>query len=356
MTIRALQEAFERWRVEKLPLVLASVYETEGSTYSKAGARMLITGDGRFQGMLSGGCLEGDLAERAQSVLESGEPQTVTYDLGSSDEELWGLGVGCDGLMRIFLQPLTPAGEYQPFAALAGIFTADAAGAAITVLESSAGTLAPGATLVVHGAHRQAFGIAERYREQLAGLGSAAMAARRSHTASIRVDGGTAELLVALVEPSPRVLILGAGLDAGPVLRLMVELGWRVTVQDHRPAYIANGHFDGAERVLCEPADRLAGAVTLDRYAAVIVMSHHLATDRTYLRQLAASRIPYVGLLGPPHRKRRLLGDLGAAGESLAARLHGPAGLDIGADGPASIALSIVAQIHDMLKGGRRAA
>ena len=82
MTPKQLQKSFARWSGQGTALVLASVYETEGSTYSKAGAQMLITGDGDFQGMLSGGCLEGDLAERARAVLESGTPQSVTYDLG----------------------------------------------------------------------------------------------------------------------------------------------------------------------------------------------------------------------------------------------------------------------------------
>jgi len=109
MTAKGLLDAFERWSAGGSSLVLASVYETEGSTYSKAGAQMLINGDGDFQGMLSGGCLEGDLAERARAVLTSGEPQAVTYDLGMNDEELWGLGVGCDGLMRIFCSHLPPA-------------------------------------------------------------------------------------------------------------------------------------------------------------------------------------------------------------------------------------------------------
>ena len=95
MTVTGLLSAFSSWSAECRPLVLASVYETEGSTYSKAGARMLITGDGKFHGMLSGGCLEGDLAERARAVIESGQAQAVTYDLGQNDEELWGLGVGC---------------------------------------------------------------------------------------------------------------------------------------------------------------------------------------------------------------------------------------------------------------------
>lgn len=355
MTIRQLQAAFETWRSARVPLVLASVCETHGSTYSKTGARMLITGGGQFQGMLSGGCLEGDLAERAQAVLESGLTQSVTYDLGGSDEELWGLGVGCDGRMRIFLQPLLPESAYQPFAAMAEIFASDETGVAVTVLTSATSSLAPGATAIVHGSDYRAFGIPTLHGAEIREIAGAAVSASRSYTVTLAVDGGPAELLVALLDPPPRVLILGAGLDAGPVLRFMLELGWRVTVQDHRPAYIATGSFEGAERVLCEPADRLSTALELDRFDAVIVMSHHLATDRSYLKQLAASRIPYIGLLGPPHRKRRLVNDLreglGDAGQSLEARVHGPAGLDIGGDGPASIALSIAAQIHRQLKG-----
>ena len=102
-------------------LVLVTVYETEGSTYSKAGAQMLVDQNGIFRGMLSGGCLEGDLAIRAQQVLESGTPQTVTYDLGQDNDELWGMGVGCDGLMRVFLQPLVAKTDYAPFRQIADV-------------------------------------------------------------------------------------------------------------------------------------------------------------------------------------------------------------------------------------------
>jgi xanthine dehydrogenase accessory factor len=119
MTPKNLLKSFNEWRAQEQPLVLASVFETAGSTYSKAGARMLINSEGDFQGMLSGGCLEGDLAERARQVIDSGDAQMVTYDLGLNDEVLWGLGVGCDGLMKIFLQPLLAGNAYAPFDAIA---------------------------------------------------------------------------------------------------------------------------------------------------------------------------------------------------------------------------------------------
>lgn len=351
MTIQALQESFSEWRTQNEPLVLASVYETEGSTYSKAGARMLITGDGRFQGMLSGGCLEGDLALRAQYVLESGAPQAVTYDLGMNDEELWGLGVGCDGLMRIFLQPLLKDRAYQPFAAMAGVLSGDRPGTAVTVLASQHPLLLPGATQVGLGGDSEAFGIPDAYCDMFSQETETVLEEKRSFTRLLDIDSHEVQVLFALLLPPPRILVLGAGLDAEPVVRLAVELGWRVTVQDHRPAYVENGKFSAAERILCEPADTLADSVNLNRYDAVIVMSHHLDTDRKYLAQLAASGIPYIGLLGPRNRRMRLLAELGPKALDLEHRLHGPAGFDIGADGPASIAMSIVAEMLAEMKG-----
>jgi xanthine dehydrogenase accessory factor len=354
MTIRDLQASFSAWREAGTPLVLATVYETRGSTYSKSGARMLIAEGGTFQGMLSGGCLEGDLAERAMSVLRSNTPQAVTYDLGKNDQDLWGLGVGCDGLMRIFLQPLLFADDYQPFAAISDVLSGDSPGVAATVIESQHQALNPGATLVCRDGQVSPFSVPEEFRASLIAAASAAAAERQSGMRTLDVDGRKIRILTARLLPPPRLLILGAGLDAFPVLRLATELGWRATVQDHRPAYIERGNFRQAEQVLCVPAESLASHVGLSRFDAVIVMSHHLATDRKYLRLLADSPIAYVGLLGPRDRRARLMEELGDAAKTLQHRLHGPAGFDIGADGPASIALSILAEIHSELRKANR--
>lgn len=349
MTPRKLQQAFARWSGQGEPLVLATVYETEGSTYSKAGAQMLINSDGDFQGMLSGGCLEGDLAERARAVLESGTPQAVTYDLGQNDEELWGLGVGCDGLMRIFLQPLTPADHYEPFATMCRAYDGLTDQVAATVLESDLEELPPGSALVTVDSATSFSNIGEKYAQQIEAEAGAALLEGASRCASLAVDDGDAKILLSILRPPPRILVLGAGLDAEPVVRLACELGWRVTVQDHRPAYVKAGDFSLAEKVCCVPVAETATALNLHEFAAAIVMSHHLASDRQYLRQLAATDTQYIGLLGPRDRRRRLLEELGEIAEKLNDRLHGPAGLDIGGRGPASIALSIVAEMHRQL-------
>jgi len=349
MSAAVLLAAYERWSAAGKALVLASVFATEGSTYSKTGAQMLITEDGEFQGMLSGGCLEGDLAERARAVVGSGMPQVVTYDLSQDDEELWGMGVGCDGLMRIFLQPLRAANGYQPFATMARALAGDSEQVAATVIESGIDGLLPGATLATLDGAVAYSDVPEALIAEFGAMLGSSLLERRSACKSFSSAAGEARLLFTLLAPPPAILVLGAGLDAGPVVRFAIALGWRVTVQDHRPAYIDAGSFGGAAQVHCVPVDELSKAVDLNGFAAVIVMSHHLASDRSYLGQIARSRIPYVGLLGPAQRRRRLLDELGAAGKRLEGRLHGPAGLDIGGRGPASIALSIIAEIHQEL-------
>lgn len=299
MNPTTLLEFFDARRKRSEPLVLVTVFDTEGSTYSKAGALMLVNEDGVFRGMLSGGCLEGDLAVRAQQVLDSGRAQTVTYDLGDDDDELWGMGVGCDGLMRMLLLPLRPEDDYAPFNRIAAVWRGE-----------------------------QAAEVAIPFPDE--------------DNDEVRI----------VVEPPPRILILGAGLDAEPVVRFAAELGWRCDVFDHRPAYVDNGDFVAAELTACAPAEDLADTLDLSRYAAAVVMSHHLVSDRAYLRQLAETDMSYIGLLGPPHRRNRLLSELGEIAERLEARLHGPAGLDIGGRGPAPIALSIVAEIQQTLAAG----
>jgi len=295
VTTKSLLARFDDWRAEGRALVLATVAGTEGSTYTKAGHRILIDDSGDWEGLVSGGCLEGDLAAHAREVLTSGETRVVTYDLRGENEELFGLGIGCDGLLRILLQRLTPADDYEPFASIARVLRGDRA---------------------------------EQLETPLPGGG----------------------VLRTGLQPIPRLLVLGAGPDAVPVVKLADLLGWRVTLADHRPAHLERPGFESAESRVYAPAAELATAIPLGRFAAAIVMSHHLASDRAYLAALAASAIPYIGLLGPPGRRERLLRELGHVAGALGGRLHGPAGLDIGADSPESIALSILAQVHAMTR------
>jgi xanthine dehydrogenase accessory factor len=162
---------------------------------------------------------------------------------------------------------------------------------------------------------------------------------------------GLRVLAIPLALP-PRLLLLGGGPDAQPLVDFAGRLSWQVTVYDHRPAYAHAERFPQAAQVLLGRPEALAQSVEMSGFEAAIVMSHHLPSDLAYLRALSGSSIPYVGLLGPANRREKLLGDLGPqAAAQLHGRLRSPIGLNIGGRAPESIALSIVAEIHARLHG-----
>ncbi len=160
-------EFFEERKLNGQPLVLVTVFETAGSTYSKAGAQMLIDGDGHYCGMLSGGCLEGDLVERARSVIGTGNSETATYDL-SADDELWGLGVGCDGTMHVLLQRLSPETDYEPFSAIANILSGDEPASLAIVVGAEASSINTGASVLLQDGRELAFGMSDAVARSIA--------------------------------------------------------------------------------------------------------------------------------------------------------------------------------------------
>ncbi|HEX6638852.1 MAG TPA: XdhC family protein [Steroidobacteraceae bacterium] len=337
MTIHRLLALFERNRESCQPLVLCTVISTAGSTYAKPGAQMLIAADGEYAGLLSGGCLEGDLREHARAVAASGQPQLVSYDLRSSTDQLFGLGAGCEGAMDILLTRVSVAEAWQPLAHLAQCTRAGRICRFGLVTASNDAAWPRGMALV---------------DPAMPALRDA-LAAHTSTTATL--DQPPIELFVVAVAPPPRMLLAGAGPDARPVATLAAFLGWDVLVVDHRASYLDPVKFPPGIALLESRAAEVANRIGLDDFAAAVVMSHHLESDLQYLRSLAHSRVPYVGLLGPAARREKLLGDLGEDAALLRTRLRAPVGLDIGGRSPESIALSIVGEVHAALagRGGR---
>ncbi|MDY6944437.1 MAG: XdhC family protein [Pseudomonadota bacterium] len=336
-------DEFFRYYVDRgEPLVLATVTQTLGSTYRKAGAQMLIAGDGRVAGLLSGGCLEADLMERAHTVLRTGAPATVHYDTRSSDDVIWGIGLGCEGAMTILLSRLERANDYQPFnfAAHCRFEQIDARFA--LVIESRNPSLPLG----------QAFWLKNKHSAPAAVAAAMDVSTPRGAGASsATIDTDDATLLVVPIELPPRLLLLGAGPDAMPLVEIAGLMNWQVTVLDHRPAYAVAERFPRARRVALKLAGELPQELQTQQYDAAVVMSHHLLSDQAYLAALADSAIPYVGLLGPAPRRIRLLHEIGDRAARLSGRLYGPIGLDIGARSPESIALAIVAEIQAVMAG-----
>lgn len=290
-----IETFFEQARDAGRPLVAAFIVETQGSTYRKPGTFMLFDADEGRCGLLSGGCLEGDLHDHARALLRSGERCLErSYDSRGSDDPIWGLGLGCEGLMRVLLLRIDAAQQYEPVASLLA-------------------------------------------------------AARNRMPTSVSIRNDRDETFVVKAERTPTLLVCGAGPDAEPVCAFAVALGWRVTVVDHRPAYVDAARFEGAAKVSQVEAESLGMHVSLPDFDAAIVMSHHLIADGRYLAALADSAVGYVGLLGPAARRERLFAELGAKAELLRTRLRAPVGLDLGGRSPEEIALSIVAEVQAVL-------
>ena len=250
------------------------------------------------------------------------------YDGRGSDDPIWGLGLGCEGAMRILLWRLE-------------------AGSSLTLLHrwlSTAIRREPALLEIDLASGDGAFSIGNALGGDADRASS--VGALPPGRATLR-DGSFA---VAAAR-APALLLCGAGPDAEPVVRMASQVGWQVTVVDHRPAYVEATRFPGAVCVVTVDAADLGAVVALDGFDAAVVMSHNLVADGRYLAALAVSDIPYVGLLGPAARRERLYAELGSLAEALRPRLRAPVGLDLGGATPEAIALSIVAELQASLHG-----
>lgn len=335
----ALLEFFRAHRQDD-SLVLATVIATAGSTYRKPGAMMLFAGDGAYEGLISGGCLEGDLLHHATGVSASGAPSLVTYDMHADDELVWNLGLGCDGVIHLLLQRLDREGGFGFLQHLEACQHARRA-VLLGLVTRSDGILPLGALAMVDSTDIS-YGEPD-LRGSLMDLRDEWPAWRYRN---IRLGSELqAEALVVHIPARMRLLICGAGPDAVPMARTCVELGWEVLVVDHRPAFARAERFPAACRVIQSRPERLRQVLDLASLDAAVIMSHHLENDAAYLAALAAHDLPYIGVLGPRARRDRLL----EMAECRARAVFGPVGLDIGAELPASIALAVAAEIHAVL-------
>jgi len=330
---------------------LATVVGIAGSAYRRPGAKLLLEAAGGTLGSVSGGCLEADVREVAKEVLTTGRPSLRHYDTGADEDVVWGLGLGCNGRVDVFVQPATEGPLAERAATLRELLAGDAPFAVATLVEAGEEAAAagagerPGAVLVVAPGGSVS-----------GSLGSAALDAQVAElvlrSLSATSPGGRSGVhrvagrgvFVEVLPPPTHLVVCGAGDDARPLVAYAADAGFRVTVVDHRPALLAPAWFPGAARLLLARAEQPAVALPPAARSLAVVKTHSLGQDREWVRRLLAAGLPYVGVLGPRARTAAILAAIGAP-EGLAERVFGPVGLDLGADGPQQVALSIVAEL-----------
>jgi xanthine dehydrogenase accessory factor len=334
-------ESFLKQHSHDQSLVLAMVTAIEGPSYRKPGAMMLVSSGLEFAGLISGGCLEGDLVEHAAAVLADGVPRSVTYDLSGADDVIFGLGLGCGGTVHLLLQRLDQAAGFGFLPTLFQAISERKTCVLAMALNGSSGASLAATALSIEGQSGGDTALSNILEGRLEPWQTKQRFA---------YEGPGNSVLLVKIEPPPRVLVCGAGSDAVPLARQVDMLGWECIVVDHRSAYARSDRFPPLVEVKYLQPDNLLDEVDIGLVDAAVVMSHNLVHDKAYLSRLAGAGLSYLGLLGPRTRRDILMKELGLTGQEI----HGPAGLDIGAELPESIALSIVAEIHTVLSSTPR--
>lgn len=312
--IAPLWSTFLKTQKQQQPLVLATLVDVQGSSYKKPGAMLLIESSGHTHGLLSGGCLEADIAEHARSVFDTSEAKVLHYDL--SDDSIFGLGAGCDGQITILLQLLS--GDYLPFAAL-------------NPLPNQAKNTQ---LWLNHQANSWPLGAYAVQQEQQLFSNLDSWQAHNQYTTSPALN---------YIKP-PKVAVCGAGTDTSPLCRILADLHWHGLTFDHRTGLLNPQNFPAQWQ--CFEQQQLSKQVMQQNINAVIIMSHNINRDADYLRQAFDTNVPFIGLLGPPQRRDKVLEKAGLTVAQTAAQLHAPVGLNLGGRLPENIALSVAAQLQ----------
>ena len=334
------------WRAGVPGAVLATVVHVKGSAYRRPGARMLILPDGQPIGSISGGCLEGDVCRKAWWLTQNATPALRVYDSMSDDDAVWEFGLGCNGVVQVLLERIDSPDVDESLHYLEASRSNRTPAAIATVISTPpASGLKVGSRLMLDDTHVSGSLASTKHRSTL--CQHARVALREGANRTVVLEGH--QLFIEAFQPPLRVVIFGAGPDALPLVSLAKWLGWCVVVADGRPAYARQDRFAQADRVVVASADDPTGGILIDHGTAVILMTHNYPHDLKLLECIVPLGPRYLGVLGPRIRTQRLLEHLDPTENVF--ELQAPIGLDIGAETPESIAISIVAEIQATLTG-----
>jgi xanthine dehydrogenase accessory factor len=330
------------------------VVHVEGSAYRQPGARMLVTENGQLTGAISGGCLEGDALRKAQLVMLQQRPMLVTYDTNDEDDAKLGIGLGCNGIIHILLEPVNATDDSNPVTLLQEVTNHRTPAVLVTLFTlHNRKAPQPGTCLVLTANGQMQHNIPDGHLQNaITADAHLALQTQNTFTKTYLSTGNDYTAHTAYIPPAPQLLIAGAGNDVIPLVKMASLLGWHTTVVDGRPGYASAIRFPEATQLLTAKPAQVLSQVRTDPYTAVLLMTHNYNYDLALLAQLLPLALPYIGVLGPAKKLQRMLGELAENGVTVSrlqrARIHGPAGLDLGAETAEEIALSVISEIKSV--------
>ena len=360
--LKRILQAFEQSQQRGQQTALATVVQTSGSVYRRPGARMLLTEEGEIISAISGGCLEADVLARAQSTLkEETPPFVVRYDTTNTEEDLlFGLGLGCNGIVDVLIETLNEKNGRSQLSFIRECFQVQQSGVIATIFAvEGVANLAVGDRVMMNSDGTVIHQISDSsWAQTLIADMQKPLTEGKNHIQSYSLPQGEIRVLFEVIHPPVPLLVFGAGYDAIPVVQFAKQLGWQVTVIDHRDEYLTRDRFPQADQLLeCKPDPCDAYQHLLTPQAVAVVMTHRYVSDRAFLKHLIPSPIRYLGILGPKTRMAKLWQDLAQQEVTVTAeqkqRVYNPVGLDVAAETPEEIALSIIAEIQAVIGGGK---
>jgi len=325
---------------------LATVVKVEGSSYRRAGARMLVTEDGQLTGAISGGCLEGDALRKALSAILQQENKLITYDTTDEDDAKFGIQLGCNGIVHILFEPISPEMELNPIKLLE-LLQQKRQNAVLVTLFSHANKNQLGTTLLYRQNEiyaKPVFGLEKSIKDDV-------VTALKNESSDFKTYQET-EAFIEFIPPPLSLIVAGAGNDAQPLVNIASILGWEIIVVDGRPTHANILRFPNAQQIIMQKAENVLPHLYIDNRTACVLMTHNYNYDLRLLNDLLKTDIRYIGALGPKKKLNKMLDELNKGISEAFGNLYGPVGLDIGAETAEEIAVSIVAEIKMVFSGG----
>lgn len=342
-------KAYQKATKEEKKTALATVVKVEGSAYRRPGARMLIAEDGQLTGAITGGCLEGDALRKALSAIVQQENKLITYDTTDEDDAKFGVQLGCNGIIHILFEPIVETDELNPIAIL-------------TALQSKRESAVLATFFSLSDKFQLGTGMIFRHEPVLSKIPKSISdeviedinEVFENKTSAFKVYKQKTQQIDAFLEfikPPISLVIAGAGNDARPLAEMAYLLGWEVTVIDGRPTHATPQRFANASSILVSKPENVLAQIQIDEQTAFVLMTHNYNYDIELLKYLLDTKAPYIGTLGPKKKLLRMLDEMDLATPINQTRIHGPIGLDIGAETAEEIAISILAEIKTVFTG-----
>ncbi len=343
--------AYEAALSKGLQAALATVVKVEGSSYRRAGARMLVTEDGQLTGAISGGCLEGDALRRALLAIHQKNNKLITYDTSNPDDLELGVQLGCNGIVHILFEYIDSSAEIQPIHLLKQIPQHRNECVLTTIFSLNKKNHQTGTVGLLSG---NQFSMIENQSLSINMLKNFSARAINEKQ-NVLANSVNEEILMQYISPQTTLVIAGAGNDAQPLVDAATILGWNTIIADGRATHALKKRFPKADEVLHVKAEELIDNISVDAKTVFVLMTHNYQYDLSVLKSIIGLPTPYIGLLGPKTRFKKLMSDLTneclEVTDSELNKLYGPVGIDIGAETSEEIAISVIAEIKAVLSG-----